>query len=53
MITDGFFITNVGKKMQEDNEELSDEAVSKIFENAVDVLNHCPNPGVMPNRNLD
>ena len=45
MITDGFFITNVGKKMQEDNEELSDEAVSKIFENAVDVLNHCPNPG--------
>ena len=39
--------------MQEDNEELSDEAVSKIFENAVDVLNHCPNPGVMPNRNLD
>lgn len=45
MVTDGFFITNVGKKMQEDNEELSDEAVSKIFENAVDVLNHCPNPG--------
>lgn len=44
MITDGFFVTNVTKKMKEDNEELTDEAISRIIENAVEVMNHCPNP---------
>lgn len=44
MQTDGFFITNVAKKMKEDNEEISDEAIESIISNAADVLNHCPNP---------
>ncbi|MBO4638622.1 MAG: hypothetical protein J5710_02590 [Treponema sp.] len=44
METDGFFITNVAKKMKEDNKDLTDEAVDSIISNAADVLNHCPNP---------
>lgn len=44
MITDGFFVTNVAKKMKEDNKDLSDEAINSIIGNAAEVLNHCPNP---------
>lgn len=42
--TEGFFITNVAKKMKEDNKDLSDEAINSIINNAAEVLNHCPNP---------
>ena len=44
IVTDGFFAKHVAEQMKNSDESITDEVVNNVFDNAISILNQCPNP---------